>query len=150
MSQQPKFYNLKKPRREKLLKQKKTEQEKSSSTFKTKITDINDDCLEKVFMYLSLDDLINIARTNKPLKPAADMVFQRKYAKKKINLHIVSDPKDGSVLSSPKRKNARLYIIYDFRTSFRLLGFFGHLITELTFGSDTINHNQLPTVRLVP
>lgn len=40
-----------------------------------KIDDINIDCLEHVFNYLSLMDLINVADANKYLRRAAALVF---------------------------------------------------------------------------
>lgn len=100
MSHQPKVYFTRKRRRdeenEKQLNQQKSEStsmaviETESITFQTKLTDINDDCLEKVFMHLSLDVLLNILHTNTQLKPAADMAFAQKFAKQDIIFNIVS------------------------------------------------------------
>lgn len=45
-----------------------------------KIVDVNNDCLEHVFNYLDLLDLINVADANSNLRRAAASVFSRKYA----------------------------------------------------------------------
>lgn len=50
-----------------------------NATTEKKLTDLNVDCLEQVFLYLSLKDLLNIVHANKQLKPAAELVFARKF-----------------------------------------------------------------------
>lgn len=46
-----------------------------------KLTDLNDDCLEQIFLYLSLEDLLNIVCENKieRLVPAAESAFKRNF-----------------------------------------------------------------------
>lgn len=86
---------------------------------KPKLTDINDDCLEQIFSYLDIKDFVNIAHTNKDLKPAADRAFARKFAKTTFNV----DTADW--------KYFVLAETYDLQTSLRLLRCFGHLILTL-------------------
>lgn len=52
------------------------------STEPMKITDLNYDCLEKVFRNLDLDNLIKIADSNKTLAEAACTYFRLKYGQK--------------------------------------------------------------------
>lgn len=47
-----------------------------------KLTNLIDDCLEHIFMFLDVDDMLSIADTSKQLKTAADTVFARKFGKK--------------------------------------------------------------------
>lgn len=42
---------------------------------------INDDCKMRIFEYLEVPDLINIAETSKQLHTAVHDVFERKYSK---------------------------------------------------------------------
>lgn len=55
-------------------------------TPRVKITDINIDCLEVVFKYLSIVDLLSIADSNKFLRNAAELVFILKYGKKRVDI----------------------------------------------------------------
>lgn len=137
MSHQPTIY-LKRKRRsdeedEKPVDQHKTmttnATETESITYQTKLTDINDDCREKVFKYLSLDDLLNIAHTNTQLKSAADMVFVSKFGKKQFNL-LISTTRRNEMLQTGGFKIE----ICDLKTILRLLRCYGHLIPDLIIG----------------
>lgn len=85
------------------------------------LTEMNFDCLEKIFMYLPLNDLINIFHTNKTFQQPAEWVFTRKYGSKIINLDI----------TAYQTKEIASVKIADLRTSLRLLRSFGHLIEKL-------------------
>lgn len=57
------------------------------SKYDTNFVDLNGKCLEKLFEYLDLDDLISVAETNtKFYQPACD-VFSRKYANTKHEIY---------------------------------------------------------------
>lgn len=137
MSYQPKEYFTRKRRRdednENSMKQTKiaTEPNIGTITFKTKLTDVNDDCLEKVFSHLSFDDLLNIAHTNKKLKTAADMVFARKFGKKRFYFKI-----DTSHRNEILRTQYDDIWINDLKTSLQLLRCYGHLISDLSIAYD--------------
>lgn len=45
-----------------------------------KITDLNSDCLEKIFDHLSAFELVNVADSNTQLKNVAETVYKRKYS----------------------------------------------------------------------
>lgn len=49
-----------------------------------KLTHLGIDCLEPIFRYLPLEDLMNVADSNKQLKTAADLVFRLKYGSKTV------------------------------------------------------------------
>lgn len=132
MSQQPKVYFTRKRRRdmeeEEQRKQKKNEAAIESktatepSTFQTKLTDVNDDCLEKIFMHFDLDDFLNIAHANKELKTGADLAFSRKFGKTQFVIN-----------------NRTL------KTSFRLLRCYGDFVSDLQI-SDLLFQRRLVKV----
>lgn len=150
MSHQSKVYFTRKRRRdedyEEQLHQQKSETtsmavtETAPNSFQTKLTDINDDCLEKVFMHLSLNDLLNIAHTNTHLKSAADMVFARKFGKKGYRLYITTLHRNERV-----QTNGYDIRINDLKTALRLLRCYGHLILDLS-----ITHYTASSIRTAP
>lgn len=54
----------------------------------TKIIDLNDDCLAKIFNDLDLVNLFNVALANEWLRPAAADVYKRKFGSKTVRLRI--------------------------------------------------------------
>lgn len=52
-----------------------------------KITDLTIDCLEEIFDYLDLQDLLNAADANKRLNRAAQFVFLRKHENKLVRIY---------------------------------------------------------------
>lgn len=55
----------------------------------TKITDLNDDCLAKIFGHLNLRSLFNVAVANKWLRPAAGIIYKRKFGDKEVCLQYI-------------------------------------------------------------
>lgn len=53
----------------------------------TKIIDLDDDCLESIFDHLNLAGLFNVAVANEWLRPAARIVYKRRFAKKLVKLN---------------------------------------------------------------
>lgn len=52
-----------------------------SDTVKTtKITDLNSDCMEAIFVHLEFDDLVNVAECSKQFYTAACGAYKRNYA----------------------------------------------------------------------
>lgn len=73
-----------------------------------KLVDINDDCLQSIFKYLSVDDLINVAEADDQLIPAAAEVFSRFHRKKQFDVvpEILRPSDDGcQKLLMDKAKN---------------------------------------------
>lgn len=58
----------------------------------TKIIDLNDDCLEKVFNHLDVvENLFNVAAANGFLVPAAAIVYKRKFGAKSVAMNAYDD-----------------------------------------------------------
>lgn len=53
----------------------------------TKIIDLNDDCLIKIFGYLDLQNLFNVAVANEWLRSAAAVVYERKFGTKTVEIY---------------------------------------------------------------
>ncbi|XP_055317512.1 uncharacterized protein LOC129576421 [Sitodiplosis mosellana] len=96
---------------------------------KTKLSDINIDCQERVFKHLDLLDLLNIADSSKQFKTAADLVFAKKFGNERVNV----------VYIQPYRKQCgkvdeTVEWIHSAKTCLQVFRNFGHLITVLEFG----------------
>lgn len=83
---------------------------------------MNDDCLEHIFLYLSIEDLLNIAYTSKQLKPAAELAFSRNFGTKEMDIIHGSH---GSVFIYAYCQRLSRDQFY------RLLSSFGHLILKI-------------------
>ena len=98
----------------------------TTTTATTKLTDINDDCLEHIFLYLSIEDLVNIAYTSKTLKPAAELAFSRNFGTKRMD---IGESPNGNTF------------MYEYRVRlcpdqfYRLMSSFGHLILKIELGN---------------
>lgn len=55
-----------------------------------KIIDLDDGCLEKIFDHLDLHSLFSVAVSNEWLRPAANIVYHRKFNNKVINIHTIN------------------------------------------------------------
>lgn len=80
----------------------------------TKITDMNVDCLEMVFEHLDLPDLLNVADSNKELRSAAGIVFNRKYGKSLLHLNIKTLIQYNGTSIDMFRINVRSSFKYDY------------------------------------
>lgn len=94
----------------------------------TKITDINIDCLEKIFNYLTFEDLLNVADSNKYLKSAADLVYTLKYGSGEVCIQI-----HQKYFSNVYFNKCNRIIIYSIKTVLQTLRCFGHMITRINF-----------------
>lgn len=111
-----------KPKRQKLETINGPSAEQNASS--TRLTDVNDDCLERIFLYLNLDDLLNIVHTNKQLKNAADLAFSRKYDGTKSKIFVDSFHFSIELNGNPVR-------LISLHNPYRLLRSFGHLLSNL-------------------
>lgn len=127
-----------------------TEQvESSSEPVKptTKIIDLSDDCLVKIFDNLDIASLFNVAVANEFLRPAASVVYKRNYAAKSVvfigidgeiprmahskancNAHYRHMIKSSNI----KEHGDRNEIAYNLKKCLQFLRCFGFLITNLT------------------
>lgn len=98
---------------------------------KMKITDLNNDCLESVFGYLDVQDLLSVADASKGLSVAAKYVFKRKYNGKIVNIPAVRTSRDRRLKFDI---NGFGFIqISDLRTILIFLRCFGIFVSYLTF-----------------
>ncbi|XP_055299702.1 uncharacterized protein LOC129567121 [Sitodiplosis mosellana] len=117
----------------------------------TKITDVNQFCLEKIFMYLDLEDLLNVANANKYLQFATHSPYARQNAKKTIYIALEKDcfgEKYGSLIqrgiSIANIRNSETTIsIRDFKTALQMLRCFGHKLVDINL----LYYNQYPNSR---
>lgn len=79
-------------------------------------------CLELIFPYLDVEDLVRAADSNKQMKDAAELTFSRKFGKNSFVFH----SKTQDVLKSTGRT-----IYLDVSSIFGVLRCFGHLISKL-------------------
>lgn len=107
----------------------------------TEFTDINTDCLEKIFKCLELGDLLNIADTSKHFKETADIVVSRKFAKKTILINNIR-------VSRTRLINVRNNFVelIDLKSIFQTLRNFGHLIKKLRVYGDGFENLTEQTV----
>lgn len=112
-----------------------------------KLTDLNIDCLEHVFQYLNLSDLIAVADANQQLNTAANLIYVRKYSAKPVLFQ-------GIHLSRNRRIKYEMdYFgnihMGDLRTCLTYLRCFGHLIPNLTFRFTTSRDNAQHELRVI-
>lgn len=91
------------------------------------------DCLERIFRYLPLDDLLNVADSNKQLKEVAEMAFVLNHWNTNLTIsgnHPFKRP--GFWTCSNHTVSMNLKIIL------QVLRCFGHLILKLHIGSDEV------------
>lgn len=98
----------------------------SIEKFPTTITDVNNDCLERIFEKISVWDLLNIVESNSWLNEAACSVFKRKYGNKKVKLQDVRINRIEKIYETEDE-----IVIKDLRICLRFLRFFGHSISKL-------------------
>lgn len=94
-----------------------------------KLDDLNIDCLGRIFMFLELNDLLNIADSNKYLKQTADVVFVSKYGRKNLSLHCICIP----------YKPRDWILVKELKSCLQLLRCFGKSISKLLLCSDSHN-----------
>lgn len=72
-----------------------------------KITDLNDDCLEQIFGYLDLEDLLNIGQSNTKFQYAAGIAIKRTYGDED-EIELTVDGFESSTFSIEKKQLPRL------------------------------------------
>lgn len=112
-------------------KQKIVEERTMESANPMKITDINQFCLEHIFMYLDLEALLDVADANNQLKIATYTVFARKYASRYITIQY---ERTRSYTTSKFRFLANIKVVNtdSLKRSFQMLRCFGHMIKDLS------------------
>lgn len=95
-----------------------------------KITDLNIDCLEKVFRHLDYFDIFNVAESNALLREATKLTYRIKYGKSEI---IFPNRMDEISTNNPIyiTPNGAVFI-YNFKIAFKLLRYFENSISYIT------------------
>lgn len=107
----------------------------------TKITDINIDCLEKVFDHLSFEDFLSVADAHTKLRKAADLVYRLKYKNKVV--YISSLRTALNQLKVFFNEYDRMFI-YSLKSILKTFRCFGHNISRVEIHSmifNGINYN---------
>lgn len=94
------------------------------STPQLKIIGLNDDCLVKVFDYLSLLELFNVAIANEWLRPAAAAVYKRRFGGYPVTINKCCDVRGFIPPTSPYKSNDRIDI-FGLKMCLRYLRCFG-------------------------
>lgn len=94
------------------------------------LTDLNIDCLEAILELLELDDLIQVADSNKRLQHASKFVFIRKYGRLEMQSRIRSDPVKICIETTKKHMT-----VYKLKSRLQLLRNFGSLISQILLES---------------
>lgn len=102
----------------------------------TKITDLNDDCLEHILKFLEIRDLIKVVDTSKYFHSAVSLAYQSRYGQLRVRLVIY-----------PHRYKwfdfeFRWIIVQNMTACLRFLRCFGHLISYLDIEYDQSSHQN--------
>lgn len=94
----------------------------------TELINVNNDCLEKVFEYLPLEDLLNVADASKNSRPAVARVYHRQHITKAKDLKLMIQKynRNGPIDATPHDIE-----LTDLKTSFQLLRLFGYSVRTL-------------------
>lgn len=111
-----------------------------------KITDITQLCLENIFIYLSLSDLLNVADSNKILATATHAPFAQLYARKMIR---IQQWKSKTNRYPPFNVGVDDIEVYTFKMSLKMLRHFGGQIKRLDMNYDLQLNNALFNYRTV-
>ncbi|XP_031630484.1 uncharacterized protein LOC116345349 [Contarinia nasturtii] len=90
-----------------------------------KITDMTSECIGKCLNYLSFDDLLRAAISNKKLNNAANLIYEQKYRSKRVEMHILSRLHSNYFMTENR------FCFYSLRTSFQFLFCFGRQVNEI-------------------
>lgn len=104
-----------------------------ATTTTTNFMDINIDCLESIFGYLGLSDLLSVSDSNNHMKSAAELIYLRKYGAQKIRLNLFPHSPATSPLVNEQSNEI---IISNSKMCFQILRCFGHLIRNLHITGD--------------
>lgn len=96
------------------------------------ITDLNSYCLDHIFNYLELIDLVNVAEANSKLKLDCKLPFVRNYRSKKVEMIKYGGWSTDFAYANWFRVDANYISIRNMIACLKLLRHFGHLLTNLS------------------
>lgn len=96
----------------------------------TRITDMNIDCLECIFNYLDVKDLLNVTDSCKRLKQVTDLVYSLRYGRK--TLELTKSSLHMSKEFNEFRMTDRKISVKDLKNILQIIRCFGHLIRNIS------------------
>lgn len=97
------------------------------------LMDLDSHCLENIFSYLEVKDLLNVADTSNALKPAIGVAYRRKYETKTANVILGIQQ---YISPEPICEAFNNIQINDLKTTFQLIRNFGYLMKVLHVAYD--------------
>lgn len=104
-----------------------------------KITDLNFDCLQRCLQHLNIEELLNIADSNKQLKYVARYIYARKYKGQAISLFGMKC-KISENITFLRLRN--IWLIVSLKWSLQFLRCFGDLAPDIEINFYT-NYNYI-------
>lgn len=98
----------------------------------TKITDVDQFSLENIFMYLPLEDLLNVADANSYLKLATHTPFERQRRNKQISITMNFDDPQPKLWQTNIRCYDKKIYIDDFKSVLQMIRCFGYMFQDLS------------------
>lgn len=96
-----------------------------------KITDLNDYCLEKIFVRLDFHNLFNVAMANEWLRPAARFLYKRKFGNKTVVINLFPIRRNADEYYENIRIDSENVTINDFKNCLQFLRCFGSSISNV-------------------
>lgn len=109
----------------------KTDESIEEPIEQTKISDLFQECLEHIFSYLDLADLLNVADVDRSFQKATYVPFKQKYARKSIEIRSSGIYNHGEASRELFHVEESKIAIGDSKMGLQLLRSFGHLISRL-------------------
>lgn len=97
------------------------------------------DCLEEIFSYLPLRDLLNVADSSKTLKLVAGLVFSLQHGKRILRI-------DGFTTRFDNYRNNWTLFTADLKFMFQLIRCFGHTVSRMEI---ILKHDQIDNMELL-
>lgn len=120
-----------------------TDIELTASSDQMKITELNPDCLEHIFKYLHLKDLLNIADARKSLQDPVNQAFISKYHGKTIVSICPSSPLSDPSMHIVTIDGCKSEDVYSFGAILKFLRYFGKKNTALKIVFRPSMHGKL-------
>lgn len=99
------------------------------------ITDVNTDCLEKIFKFLELGDLLNVRDTCKHFQAAADFAFGQRFSRKWIIINKIHISRKRLINIQPN-----FVELVDLKSMLQTIRHFGGLIKKLKLKGDDLEN----------
>lgn len=108
------------------------------------LTNLGIDCLERIFRYLPLPDLMNVADSNKQLKKVAELAFLLEFQHYNQVVAVVGFTSCPKMFYYSKNSNGNI-LSANSKKTFQLLRCFGHLVSRMriSMNLEYVDNNKL-------